>query len=318
MEFSFGSDPEFILRDGEGEARSAIGVVPGTKSRRVEVGGDFFFYDNVLAECTVKPAHSRDETVANFGGALASYAEMVRPLRLTTDPCEVFSRSEMSHKDARKAGCDREYCAYSMGEVPAGTIRRRMKESGFRTAGGHVHIGTPLGRSHEDCVMLVRMLDLVLGLSSIMMDSSRRSSERRKMYGAAGRYRQPKHGVEYRTMGNFWLASPSLVGLIFDISRECVAMCERGVHNDFWRVDHGRLESDEFWNSGGDPSDCHECTAYDPALLRSLFAMEREEAMKRGAGLFDMAFSLMPDWLTREIKSMSGQTFDLYGEWGLE
>jgi hypothetical protein len=317
MEFSFGTDPEFILCDEIGKVRSAIGVVPGTRSKRVEAYGDSFFHDNVLAECAVEPAVDRAGAVGNIRRALTTYAGMVRPLRLTNLQCQRFPESEMRHRDARRSGCEREYCAYSMGAVSARHVREAFRAGNTRTAGGHVHLGTRLGMSHESCVMLVRVLDLVLGLSSIAMDSSPDSRERRRLYGAAGRYRQPPHGVEYRTMGNFWLASPFLVGLVFDICHECVKLCEEGVHEELWRVDRERLESDDFWNGGGDPADCHECVAYDPELLRSLFNMERDEAMREGREIFDLAFSMLPRETAEAVAEAGGRRYDMYEEWGI-
>lgn len=316
MEFSFGTDPEFILCDGNGKVRSAIGIVAGTRSRRVEIDGDSFFYDNVLAECAVEPATTREGAVRNIGRALKNYAEIVRPLRLTAIQCGSFPESEMKHREARRSGCELEYCAYSMDAVPQGSVRRAFRQSNTRTAGGHVHLGTRLGRDHEECVMLVRILDLVLGLASIVMDSSEDARERRRLYGAAGRYRQPPHGLEYRTMGNFWLASPVLVGLVFDICRECVRMCEEGVHRELWRVDRSKLDSDEFWNSGGNPADCHECTAYDPELLRSMFSMGRERAMSEGRGLFDLALGLLPSKVADGVLEAGRREYDMYEEWG--
>jgi len=317
MDFSFGSDPEFILRDRHGEARSAIGVVPGDRKSRLFVDGCEFFYDNVLAECTMPPAKARPEAVRNAGVALSRYAALVSPLRLTTEACCDFPESEVRHAEARRSGCEREYCAYSMSMVPDGKVRRAMRNGRFRTAGGHVHIGTAMGASHEEAVMLVRVLDLVLGLASIAMDSSKGARERRRLYGSPGRYRQPPHGLEYRTMGNFWLASPMLVGLVFDICRECVSLCEQGMHREFWRVDRERLESDDFWNSGGNPAECYECVAYDVALMRSLFDMEREEAMQRGKGLFEFAFSLLPPATAEQILASGEREYDMYEEWGL-
>ena len=217
MSFSFGSDPEFILSDEKGKFRSAIGIVKATKEKRLGVGGNYFFYDNVLAECTVEPAFSRDQAVENARNSLKTYAEIVRPFRLTCVASAEFEESEMRHKDARIAGCETEMCAYRLAEVPTNRIKKFFKKSNFRTAGGHVHLGTEIGGSHEQSVMLVRMLDLFLGVSSLLVDRDSASVARRRIYGLPGRFRQPTHGVKYRTTGNFWLASPRLVELVYDI-----------------------------------------------------------------------------------------------------
>jgi hypothetical protein len=317
MEFSFGTDPEFILKDARGRLKSAIGVVPGTRSRRMASGGCEFFYDNVLAECAIPPAVTRDEAVRNVRSALHMYSEIVKPFRMTTEACGEFPAEELRHRDARSSGCDREYCAYSLRMVPDARVKSAMRRGGFRTAGGHVHIGTRMGSSHEDSVMLVRMLDLVLGLASIVMDSSSGARERRRLYGSAGRYRQPAHGVEYRTMGNFWLASPRLVGIVFDICGACVGLCERGFHRELWRVDRDRLESDDFWNFGGDPAECHECVGYDAELVRSMFEMEKKDAMEAGGGVLQFAMSLLPSETRDAVFEAGDAEYEMYEEWGL-
>ena len=84
MNFTFGSDPEFILMDQKGKFKSAIGVVEGTKKKRLRIGNDQFFYDNVLAECTVAPAESKDAAMENMGKVLKTYANNAKLIQFTT------------------------------------------------------------------------------------------------------------------------------------------------------------------------------------------------------------------------------------------
>jgi len=317
MKFTFGSDPEFILMDQKGKFKSAIGVVEGTKKKRLRIGNNQFFYDNVLAECTVAPAESKDAAIENMGKVLKTYASVVRPLRLTNISAANFEKRELLHEDARKAGCEAEFCAYRMKNVSAAGVNKFFEKSGFRTAGGHVHLGTGLGHSHENCIMLVRMLDLFLGTSSLLIDRRPSSIERRKIYGRAGRYRQPKHGAEYRTLGNFWVSSPRLVALVYDICQRVVHLTEDRVHEEFWAVDRERLDSDDFWNSGGDPADCHRCKAYDANVLRKMFQMDREKAIKRGSSIIEFAFKFLPDKIKNKICELGSKRFDMYKEWGI-
>ena len=180
MNFTFGTDPEFILIDKKGNPKSAIDVIRHGKKNRLEKEGNFFFYDNVLAECTVKPARSKEEAVENIGKSLRSLSEIIGEYKITTLGSTKFIESEMKHSEARKAGCDVEYCAYEMRPVSSKKTKKLFEKSNFRTAGGHVHLGTDLGKSHETCVMLVRMLDLFLGVSSLILDGRKSSFKRRK------------------------------------------------------------------------------------------------------------------------------------------
>jgi len=317
MKFTFGSDPEFILVDRENRLRSAIGVVKGSKERKVRRGSMCFFYDNVLAECTVDPAETAEDAVESIRKSLREYSKIVAPNRLTTLAAGEFADEEMRHKDARKSGCETEFCAYKMKAVSPGKIRRLFKESNLRTAGGHVHIGTDLGANHETCVMLVRMLDLFLGVSALLLDGCEKSIVRRSIYGKPGRYRQPSYGVEYRTIGNFWLASPKLVALVFEICSEVVRMTRDGLHEEFWSVDRKKLDSDEFWNSGGNPATCHICHGYSVETLMGLFESSREEVQGKGRSILEIVFKHLPNHTKRRIEELSDKKFDMYEEWAL-
>jgi hypothetical protein len=317
MEFTFGTDPEFILSDEKGKLKSAIGVVPGDKNNKFECDGDLFFHDNVLAECVVRPGSDPGELVCNLGDSLRSLAKIVAPLKITNLAAGNFEEDEMRDEEARKAGCAVEMCAYEMRTIPPGKIKKLFKKENFRTAGGHVHLGTGLGKDHEKCLMLVRMLDLFLGVPMLVIDDSPMTIERRKIYGRAGRYRQPDHGIEYRTPGNFWISSPRIVCLFFEICREVVKLTEERVYDDFWKVDHDTLNSDDFWNECGDPSKCHECHGYDVKLLRDAFGMERSEMKSKTKKILDVVFRYLPKKIRNEVMSLEGSKFDIYEEWNL-
>lgn len=315
MEFSFGSDPEFILSDEKGKFKSAIGIVGASKERRLEIGGNQFFYDNVLAECTVEPAFSREQAVENARKSIRTYAEIVSPFRLTGVSSAEFDDSEMRHKEARRAGCEAEMDAYSLSTVSPNRIKKFFRKSNFRAAGGHVHLGTEMGGSHEQSVMLVRMLDLFLGVSSLLVD--RDGLPRRKIYGLPGRYRQPAHGVEYRTVGNFWLSSPRLVELVYDICEHAMRMTEDRLYEKFWSVDRERLDSDEFWNAGGDPSECHLCHGYDVNMVKRMFILEFNDMVSEAKEIIDLVLSLLPGGIKNRLDEFGSRRFEIYGEWGI-
>lgn len=316
MEFTLGSDPEFILSDEKGKLKSAIGVLP-REDKKMKSGGNFFFYDNVLAECTVVPAGSPEEAVFNIRKSLDSLASFTRPLRLTCVSAGNFEEDEMKHPDSRKSGCAAENCAYEMREISPSKIRKLFKKNNFRTAGGHVHIGTRLGESHETSIMTVRMLDLFLGVPMMIMDGSPMTVERRAVYGQPGRYRRTKYGIEYRTPGNFWLSSPKLARLIFEICEIVIGLSEERIYDCFWKVDRERLESDRFWNECGNPAKCHECHGYDAGLLRSLFKMNRMEMSEKIRPFADLVFRHLPAGVKRRVLDLAGSNFDVYEEWKL-
>lgn len=93
-----------------------------------------------------------------------------------------------------------------------------------RSAGGHLHFGlngtgskpSPLFMERE---RIVPMLDIILGNTCVIIDRDPFARERRKNYGRAGEYRLPTHGLEYRTLSNFWLRSYQLFGLVTGLGR---------------------------------------------------------------------------------------------------
>lgn len=317
MKFSFGSDPEFILIDEKGNLKSAINVLKKNKSNKIESKGNFFFYDNVLAECAIKPSFSKKELIANTRESLAELARLISPFKISSVSSGEFSNHELNHVDARKSGCEAEFCAYNLKKVSSKKIKKMFRSSNLRTAGGHVHLGVDLGKSHETCIMLVRMLDLFLGVPSLMLDSNESSFNRRKLYGKAGRYRQPSYGLEYRTLSNFWLSSPNLVELIYDLCDFTINLTNNKIYEKFWNVDYKTLESDEFWNSGGDPSSLHICHGYDVFLLRKLFHMEAKEINKTGKEINKLIYSLMPDYIKVRIEDLKNCNFNIYKEWAI-
>jgi hypothetical protein len=125
----------------------------------------------------------------------------------------------------------------------------------FRSCGGHVHIGYDGGVDFEqpdhmteeeyeeaifqismDRVGVVRMCDLFLGIPSLLIDKDPTSKNRRNLYGQAGTHRPcQQYGVEYRSMGNFWLARPSLVELVYDLATIAAKMVmEDRCHEKIW------------------------------------------------------------------------------------
>lgn len=225
----FGSDPEMMLRDGNG-VRSAIGIVHGTKDDRIRFSdGSTAFHDNVMVECCPVPGRDADEVIANFKSCFSSLSEVVAPFVLSPQASEIYPESECLNELAKRFGCVSEIDCYT-GESRMATC---PEDSTLRTAGGHVHIGQYPGDSNPWPLLdennsgkewFVRCLDVFLGIPSVLMDRDPTSPRRKKLYGGAGYYRKTSYGVEYRTMGNYWLRSPAIVRVVHDIVTYCLWM----------------------------------------------------------------------------------------------
>ncbi|MFN3329417.1 MAG: putative amidoligase domain-containing protein, partial [Pyrinomonadaceae bacterium] len=69
-------------------------------------------------------------------------------------------------------------------------------------------------------------MDIMLGIPSTILDCSKAAVARRELYGKAGCHRIPDHGVEYRTLSNYWLKSPELVMLIYSLTNDAVKLVQ--------------------------------------------------------------------------------------------
>jgi hypothetical protein len=74
---------------------------------------------------------------------------------------------------------------------------------------------------------MIYLMDLFLGVPSIFMDTDKTAPRRRTLYGQAGRFRVKPYGMEYRSLSSFWLASPILVELIYDVSKFVLEQLEK-------------------------------------------------------------------------------------------
>jgi len=94
-----------------------------------------------------------------------------------------------------------------------------------RSAGAHIHMGLsgPLLAERE---RLVPLMDIFVGNTGVMLDRDPGSAERRQNYGRAGEYRRPKHGLEYRTLSNFWLRDYRLMSLMYGMTSLAVAVLQ--------------------------------------------------------------------------------------------
>jgi hypothetical protein len=100
-----------------------------------------------------------------------------------------------------------------------------------RSAGGHIHIGknTPTGTKADKIFKktperLVNMLDIIVGNTCVLLDRSEGNKKRRETYGRAGEYRLPTHGLEYRTLSNFWLKDYALMSFVMSMTRLAVSI----------------------------------------------------------------------------------------------
>lgn len=214
-----GADPEFFLADKKGTPVPAIGLIGGTKDepKRIFDNDEFSAVqeDNVMVEYNIKPAQTAEDFLANHLSVQAYLQKMINEKNLVPliRPSMTFTPAQLAHKQAQTMGCE--------GDFNAWTDRANFiispKDMGLiRVAGGHVHVSFEVDGKKADKMHhleVVRMLDLALGLPSVMLDDD---IIRRRYYGRAGAFRPKMYGVEYRTLSNFWLTSDRYTKWVFN------------------------------------------------------------------------------------------------------
>lgn len=309
---TFGTDPEFMLKK-DGEIHSAIGVIHGSIDNRISLSGHQFYYDNVLAECAVRPASSKEEMLDSLRECFQIFSEMVDPYELVTQASHDFSLEQLDNDEARKAGCGPDWCAYTIKQMPP--PKKAMRNNSLRTSGGHVHLGCEILREdgpHQ--IMGVYMLDLLLGVTSLWLDSDPTSKRRRKLYGQAGRYRvagpaEDPYGIEYRSLGNFWLRSPKLASLVYDLSMLAIDWTEDGTAESLWSFN---LEL--FLELQGDFQKAYK-SSYDIQILQSAI---NNSDLKLAKPFVDMILEMMPQDIANKVQNAFSQDYGtLKNEWQL-
>ena len=107
------------------------------------------------------------------------------------------------------------------------------REAPFRPAGGHLHFG--IGKITESqAAPIVKALDAILGVACVSFFARFDDRRRRLLYGLAGEYRLPPHGLEYRVLSNAWLCHPLITHLIFEIARKTVVLSQKGLFTKHW------------------------------------------------------------------------------------
>lgn len=223
-----GSDPEIFVEDEKGEVIPSFNFL-GKKGSCVKTQqGLGVYWDGPQAEFETKPegclAYQIDSIQFGMKTLLQEARKYNPKAKLSTKtlmgiPKEVLDTAAEEHI---QLGCMPSLNAYDMKSEPVENGRHLP----FRSAGGHIHFG--MNRTPDQFKLMVKALDAILGVACVSLFQSYDNPARRRYYGMAGEYRLPKHGMEYRTLSNAWLIHPLLTNLVFDLSRKCTVMAEKG------------------------------------------------------------------------------------------
>ena len=228
----FGCDPEFFFvrktkKNKRGTVIGAEKVLPaeGIRVTKGSFAGSKVIIDGVQAELNptahVCRAYAGDAISRSFKAIKQELDK--KKLTICWDPLVKVTKKEMKtlSEKSQVFGCSPSLNAY--GE------EKTMPDPHtylFRCAGGHLHLGDPKLKtmSKANIDKTVKVLDIIVGNTCVLIDRDPGNIERRKVYGRAGEYRRPAHGLEYRVLSNFWLQHYSLMSMVMGLARLGVAM----------------------------------------------------------------------------------------------
>lgn len=220
---SVGSDPEMFVVDKNDQVIPAFTFLPSKDEPiKAEVHGHWrpnnIYWDGFQAEFDTMENSCLSGQVdsIHFGlqGLLKAAREHDKDAKLSFRtvvdiPPDMMAEARPEHV---QFGCMPSFNAYGMkGESTPG------HEVPFRPAGGHMHFAFSL--KHDEAIKIVKAMDAILGVACVSLFASFDDPRRRKLYGLAGEYRLPPHGLEYRVLSNAWLMHPLLAHIVFDIGR---------------------------------------------------------------------------------------------------
>jgi len=217
---TLGCDPEFFfMRDGK--------VVPSTELIK-KVRGASVIPDGFQGELNPQASFCREIAATKIAQALEEARDIAGINKCTLDfsvghtiDDETWKRTPILTK---RFGCN-----------PTENINKEkhrlvtgLREK-YRCAGGHIHLGLDyIVRNRKDTEKLIKVMDILVGNTFVMLDRDPDNARRRKFYGRAGEFRNKPYGVEYRTLSNFWLKSYTLYSIATGLVRNSASAVANG------------------------------------------------------------------------------------------
>src|SRR6056297_2377798 len=221
---TIGADPEFALRKGSINV-PAFHYFKGTKQHPEDKGNGFaILRDNLLVEGNIPPASDLEEfyrnmtfiqdlisSIVNVDGTGIYYQDLVK-----------YNKRFIYTDDGMEFGCSSYNDAWSQESKPSPVLT----DTFFRPVGNHIHLGYEMKRDDIDPMQmnewLARAYDYFVSLPA---DTIHFSKERRENYGAYGSYRDTKYGVEFRSLGGYFLQRRYLIW-IYEQVQKTVEFCK--------------------------------------------------------------------------------------------
>lgn len=238
---SFGADPELFLQRN-GKILGSEKVIPPQGLKSGTYSNALVIRDGVQVELNPYPSTNFRVLGRSIEIALELLQVHLRKLNegVSINWQEVVE-VEQEELDSLSPQSSLLGCAPSKNWYGIYKISDEAKKSRVRSAGGHLHIGlkrnydAPLAKLYKDREDLVPFFDIFVGNTCVLLDRDPLASTRRQVYGRAGEYRDenvadvetgtvaPHHGIEYRTLSNFWLRNYTLMSLVFGLANIAIS-----------------------------------------------------------------------------------------------
>lgn len=221
MKHTLGADPEFVILDANNQPVAAPVALKNPNNLEVKKVNTRFgdiFPDNVNIEASINYADTKAGFRRNVKGVIEIASNLVKPQGYTIHSIASLDWpiDQLKHPLCKQFGCDPDYNSFtvSMNEISSDRVKQP-----FRTAGGHLHIGSSdegdFLHDFQGRIDTVNVFELIAGIPSLFLDNNEASIKRRSLYGGAGAHRPKDYGVECRSLSNFWCKSPKLVDFAY-------------------------------------------------------------------------------------------------------
>jgi hypothetical protein len=229
-----GSDPEFFVFGTDGKVIPSWKFLKDKKSALVDA---LPYVDGFQAEIGPTAKQCLQQHVDAIREQVLELAKYARRFDKGAK-ISVQNTVEIAD-DVMKAATDEEVrflCTPSLNVYrDPGNPTPEPREYKYRFAGGHLHAGFGNIRFTPPVIReVIKALDGILGLAGVSLASHVDNPERRKMYGRAGEFRLPQHGIEYRVLSNFWLGHPALSHLVLELFRGAIKFALAGLYSTCW------------------------------------------------------------------------------------
>lgn len=295
-----GADPEFFVLDNDSCVVNAFQYIKNSKKKPLKIGNLKFFYDNIALEANFPPANNAVDFTKAINNCIIEAKQIVKDSKLSLQAYAVVDAQELKNSNSKEIGCEPDLDAYRFcyNKIPI----KHYQSTNERCVGGHIHIGgynTDLINDPFFKPIFVYMLDLFLGVTSVLIDNSSDNYKRRKIYGKAGTYKSKPYGIEYRVLSPFWLHNEQSINFIFHMCEFIFKEMEDGLYKRFWKLDLSKM--------GAKTKQAYECFGYNCDEVKNAINNCDINLCKK---YYMFIQNFLPKYLIKEINQLISTKFD--------